>query len=57
MVRGLFKETEKMCHEFAMPCHGSDTECLILFGLQMATQFAKEMRQVMFHDLVILGYF
>jgi hypothetical protein len=51
------KKTEKMCREFAMTCHGSDTESLILFGLQRATQFGKEMRQVRLLDLVILGYF
>jgi len=51
------KNTEKMCREFAMPCHRSDTESLILFGLQKATQFADEMRQVRFKDLAILRYF
>jgi hypothetical protein len=35
------KKAEKMYREFAMPCHGYDTESLTLFGLQRATQFAK----------------
>jgi hypothetical protein len=48
------EKTEKMWREFAMPCHGSDAESLILFGLQRPTKFAKEMEQVRFLGLVIL---
>ena len=36
------KKTEKMCREFVMPCHGCDTQTLILFGLQRAKQFQKK---------------